>query len=170
MNEDFEEILNNLLNCGYKVRFRPHPETIKRSEKLMMSYKENFKHKNFIFDDNSENIEAMKNAKCLITDNSGISIEYMMLFKKPVIYYSDFDKVHNESFDMFKGLTPIEDTIKDKFGYEFNKHELNEIEKVINKAITNFDKKEIDNFLKNNFYNYGNTIDYFDKNFSKICI
>ena len=169
INEDFEEILNNLLNCGYKVRFRPHPETIKRSEKLMMSYKENFKHKNFIFDDNSENIEAMKNAKCLITDNSGISIEYMMLFKKPVIYYSDFDKVHNESFDMFKGLTPIEDTIKDKFGYEFNKHELNEIEKVINKAITNFDKKEIDNFLKNNFYNYGNTIDYFDKNFSKIC-
>ena len=169
INEDFEEILKNLLNSGHKVRFRPHPETIKRSQNLMESYKEKFKHKNFLFDDNSENLEAMKNAKCLITDNSGISIEYMMLFKKPVIFYSDFDKVHNESFEMFKGLVPIEDTIKEKFGYEFNKHELIEIDKVINKAINNFDKKEIDNFLKNNFYNYGNTIDYFDKNFSKIC-
>ena len=169
INEDFEEILKNLLNSGYKVRFRPHPETIKRSQNLMDTYKEKFKNKNFIFDDNSENLEAMKNAKCLITDNSGISIEYMMLFKKPVIFYSDFDKVHNESFEMFKGLVPIEDTIKEKFGYEFHKHELNEIDKVINKAISSFDKKEIDNFLKNNFYNYGNTIDYFDKNFSKIC-
>ena len=169
INEDFEEILKNLLNSGYKVRFRPHPETIKRSQSLMESYKEKFKHKNFLFDDNSENLEAMENAKCLITDNSGISIEYMMLFKKPVIFYSDFDKVHNENFEMIKGLVPIEDTIKDKFGYEFHKHELNEIDKVINKAISSFDKKEIDNFLENNFYNYGNTIDYFDKNFSKIC-
>ena len=169
INEDFEEIITNLLNSDYKVRFRPHPETIKRSQNLMESYKQKFKGKNFLFDDNSENLEAMKNAKCLITDNSGISIEYMMLFKKPVIFYSDFDKVHNESFEMFKGLVPIEDIIKDKFGYEFNKHELNEIEEIINKVVINFDKKEIDNFLKDNFYNYENTIDYFDKNFSKIC-
>ena len=170
INEDFEEILDNLLNSGHKVRFRPHPETVKRSRNLMESYKVKFKNENFVFDDNSENLEAMKNAKCLITDNSGISIEYMLLFKKPVIFYSDFDKVHNESFDKFKDLTPIEDTIKDKFGYEFNKHELNNIENIINQAIETFDINELDNFIKTNFYNYGNTIDYFDKNFSKICI
>ena len=68
----------------------------------MNSYKEKFKGKNFLFDDNSENLEAMQNAKCLITDNSGISIEYMMLFKKPVIFYSDFDKVHNENLKCSK--------------------------------------------------------------------
>ena len=170
INEDFVEILANLLNSGHKVRFRPHPETVKRSRNLMESYKVKFKNENFVFDDNSENLEAMKNAKCLITDNSGISIEYMLLFKKPVIFYSDFDKVHNESFDKFKDLTPIEDTIKDKFGYEFNKHELNNIENIINQAIETFDINELDNFIKTNFYNYGNTIDYFDKNFSKICL
>ena len=170
INEDFEEIITNLLDSGLKVRFRPHPETIKRSQNLMNSYKEKFKGKNFLFDDESENFEAMQNAKCLITDNSGISIEYMMLFKKPVIFYSDFDKVHNENFEKFKSLTPIEDIIKDKFGYEFNKHQIQEIEKIIDKAVKSFDKKEIDNFLKNNFYNYENTIDFFDKNFSKICI
>ena len=170
INEDFEEIITNLLDSGLKVRFRPHPETIKRSQNLMNSYKEKFKGKNFLFDDESENFEAMQNAKCLITDNSGISIEYMMLFKKPVIFYSDFDKVHNENFEKFKSLIPIEDIIKDKFGYEFNKHQIQEIEKIIDKAVKSFDKKEIDNFLKNNFYNYENTIDFFDKNFSKICI
>jgi hypothetical protein len=169
INEDFEEIIENLLNSGLKVRFRPHPETIKRSKNLMNSYKEKFKDKNFLFDDNSENLDAMQNAKCLITDNSGISIEYMMIFKKPVIFYGDFDKVHNENFEKFKSLTPIEDVIKDKFGYEFNKHQIQEIEIIVDKAVKSFDKKEIDNFLNNNFYNYENTIDYLDKNFSKIC-
>ena len=48
-------LCQNLLNSGFKVRFRPHPETIKRSQNLMESYKEKFKHKNFLFDDNSEN-------------------------------------------------------------------------------------------------------------------
>ena len=159
-----------MLNSGLKVRFRPHPETIKRSQNLMNSYKEKFKDKNFLFDDKSENLEAMQNAKCLITDNSGISIEYMMLFKKPVIFYSDFDKVHNENFEKFKSLTPLEDIIKDKFGYEFNKHQIQEIERIIDNAVKSFDKKDIDNFMKNNFYNYENTINYFDQNLSKICI
>ena len=169
INEDFEEILTNLLNKGFRVRFRPHPETIKRSQSLMNLYKDKFNGPNFHFDDNPENLEALQNAKCLITDNSGISIEYMVLFKKPVIFYSDFDKIHNESFEMYKDLEPIEDTIKDKFGYEFHKHEINKIEKIIDQAITKFDQKEIDNFLKDNFYNNGNTVEYFDKNFSKIC-
>ena len=170
INEDFGEILTNLINSGYKVRFRPHPETIKRSEDLMNSYKEKFKSKNFIFDDDPENFKAMQNAMCLITDNSGISIEYMMLFKKPVIFYNDFDKVHNESYEMYKNFQPIEDIIKDKFGYQFNKHQIIEIKKVVNDALNKFDKNEIDDFTKKNFYNFGSTMEYFDKNLLKICI
>ena len=170
INEDFEEIITNLINAGCNVRFRPHPETIKRANNLINSYKEKFKNKNFIFDDDPENFKALQNAKCLITDNSGISIEYMMIFKKPVIFYNDFDKVHNENYEMYKDLTPIEDIIKNKFGYQFNKHQIIEIKSVINEAINKFDKNEIDNFKKNNFYNLGKTIEYFDKNLLKICI
>ena len=170
INEDFELILNNLILLGYKVRFRPHPETIKRSENLMNTYKAKFENKNFIFDDKPENLEALENAKCLITDNSGISIEFMMIFKKPVIYYNNFDKIHNEKFEMFRNLQPMEDNIKDKFGYEFNKNQINEIKNILNNVLNSFDENEIDNFLINNFYNFGNSIKYFDKNLLKICI
>ncbi len=170
INEDFEEIIVNLLRSGHKVRFRPHPETIKRSQNLMNFYRNKFNGENFIFDKNAENFEAMQNAKCLITDNSGISIEYMMIFKKPVIFYSDFDKLHNENFDMYKNLRPIEDIIKDKFGYQFNKHQISEIKKIVDLANNKFDKKEIDNFVKENFYNNDSTIEYLDKNLSNICI
>ena len=169
INEDFEEIITNLLNKGFKVRFRPHPETLKRAKALMKLYKEKFESSNFIFDDNSENLESLNKAKFLITDNSGISIEYMMIFKKPVIFYNDFDKIHNEEFKIYNNLEPLEDMIKKKFGYEFNKHEIKNISHIIEMASENFDKYEIDNFLEKNFYNYGKTIEYFEKNFSKIC-
>ena len=169
INEDFEEIITNLLNKGFKVRFRPHPETLKRAKALMKLYKEKFESSNFIFDDNSENLESLNKAKFLITDNSGISIEYMMIFKKPVIFYNDFDKIHNEEFKIYNNLEPLEDMIKKKFGYEFNKHEIRNISHIIEMASENFDKYEIDNFLEKNFYNYGKTIEYFEKNFSKIC-
>lgn len=169
INEDFEEIITNLLNKGFKVRFRPHPETLKRARALMKLYKEKFESSNFIFDDNSENLESLNKAKFLITDNSGISIEYMMIFKKPVIFYNDFDKIHNEEFKIYNNLEPLEDMIKKKFGYEFNKHEIKNISHIIEMASENFDKYEIDNFLEKNFYNYGKTIEYFEKNFSKIC-
>lgn len=169
INEDFEEIITNLLNKGFKVRFRPHPETLKRAKALMKLYKEKFESSNFIFDDNSENLESLNKAKFLITDNSGISIEYMMIFKKPVIFYNDFDKIHNEEFKIYNNLEPLEDMIKKKFGYEFNKHEIRNISHIIEMASEKFDKYEIDNFLEKNFYNYGKTIEYFEKNFSKIC-
>ncbi len=169
INEDFEEIITNLLNKGFKVRFRPHPETLKRAKALMKLYKEKFESSNFIYDDNPENLESLNKAKFLITDNSGISIEYMMIFKKPVIFYNDFDKIHNEEFKIYNNLEPLEDMIKKKFGYEFNKHEIKNISHIIEMALENFDKYEIDNFLEKNFYNYGKTIEYFENNFSKIC-
>jgi len=136
----------------------------------MNLYRVKFENKNFILDDKPENLEALEKAKCLITDNSGISIEFMMIFKKPVIYYTDFDKIHNDKYEMFKNLQPMEDNIKDKFGYEFNKYQIKEIKNILDNALMTFDQSEIDNFLKNNFYNVGNSIKYFNKNLSNICI
>jgi hypothetical protein len=170
INEDFEKIIERLIDSGYRVRFRPHPETIKRSLNLMTFYRDKFKGSNFVFDNDTENLNAMQKAKCLITDNSGISIEYMMLFKKPAVYYNDFEKIHNEEFDMYKNLNTIDDTIKNKFGFKFDKNQIFDIQKIIQQSITNFDKKEIDYFLDNNFYNLGKTIKYFEDNLQKICI
>ena len=169
INEDFEKILENLLKSGFKVRFRPHPETIKRSYKLMNKYKTKFKSDNFIFDDSNENFLSLQKAKCLITDNSGISIEYIMIFKKPVIFYNNFDKNHNEEFEIYKNINPIEDIVKIKFGYEFNNQQIHEIKKIINNAINIFNKDDVDNFFNKNFYNVQNTINFFENNISSIC-
>ena len=170
INQDFEKIIKNLLECNNKVRFRPHPETIKRFPKIMKIYKDLFKTQNFIFDDNPNNLEAMDNAKYLITDNSGISIEFLLIFKKPVFFYTDSEKIHNPKHQMYKNLSTMEDIIRNKFGYKFNYDQIQDINNIIRNSDKVFDTSSIDSFIDENFYNYKNTIDYIDKNFSKILI
>ena len=169
IHEDIEKIIYQLINSKFKVRFRPHPEIVKRSQKLMLYFKKIFKGNYFIYDDSPENFTAMNRAKCLITDNSGISIEFMMIFKKPVIYYDEFDKIHNLNYKIFNNLETMEDIAKNRFGYKF-KNQINDIENIIKNSLNRFDSSEIDNFIDDNFYNFNNTINFFSKNLDNICL
>ena len=102
----------------------------------------------------------MENAKCLITDNSGIAIEFLLLFKKPVLYFEDIDKVHNTKFNEYNDLVTMDQKVKKTFGYIFKKEDIKDLDTIINKSISDFRNKdaEINDFINNNFYNYGMTI------------
>ena len=136
----------------------------------MLYFKKIFKGNYFIYDDSPENFAAMNRAKCLITDNSGISIEFMMIFKKPVIYYDEFDKIHNLNYKIFGDLETMENIVKDRFGYKFKKNQISDIENIIKNSLNKFDSSEIDNFIDKNFYNFKNTINFFNKNLDNICL
>ena len=112
INENFEKIIDKTLKSGFKVRFRPHPENLKRSQMFLNSIKKKFISEFFIFDDEPENYKAFEKAKCLITDNSGISIEFLLFMRRPIIYFDDFDKIHNNQVENFKNLETIDDRIK----------------------------------------------------------
>lgn len=165
INENFELIVEKIIQEGFKVRFRPHPENLKRSRSILNNLKEKFKGDNFIFDDKAENIEALEKSKCLITDTSGIAIEYLVLMKRPILYFDDLDKIHNKQFNMFKDLETMDIKVKSKFGYKFEMSQIIDLKKNINFAISDFKDKDksINEFINENFYNYKNTINYFDK-------
>jgi len=160
INENLEEIIRSVLKKGYNVKFRPHPENFKRSMNIINSFKKNFSNEKFILDENTENINSMENAKCLITDNSGIAIEFLLLFKKPVLYFEDIDKVHNTKFNEYNDLITMDQKVKKTFGYIFKKEDIKDLDTIINKSISDFRNKdaEINDFINNNFYNYGMTI------------
>ena len=169
MNKNIEIIIDEALNKGFKVRYRPHPENFKRSKNILDAYKKKFINNDFILDDSAENITSMENAKCLITDNSGIAIEYILLLKRPVLYFEDFQKIHNTEYKKFDDLIAIEDKIKDLFGYSFKKNEINNLESIINNSISDFHNKdeEIQKFINDNFYSFGTTIKNFENLLSK---
>jgi YidC/Oxa1 family membrane protein insertase len=170
INENFIELISILLDKKQKVIFRPHPEHYKRSKKILQNIKNKFSNENFKFDDNSENIGSMEKAKCLITDSSGIAIEYIMTLKRPVLYLDEFDKIHNNEFNDYSDLKTIDYKIKENFGYLFKKKEFDQIDIIINQSIEDFKNKipTLDSFINENFSNYGKTKDYFAEISKKI--
>ena len=170
INENFEEIIEVLLRKNYNVRFRPHPEHIKRSGIFLNRIKEKFKLRNFVFDLNIENIKSMEQAQCLVTDNSGIAIEFTLILKKPVLYFKSLKKIHNEEIKDYDDLFNLEDAVEKKFGYKFEHGDIEKIDQLINNAIKKFSENNIakmDEFLNKNFYNVNNTVHFFEKNIHK---
>jgi YidC/Oxa1 family membrane protein insertase len=170
LNENVESIIKKTLEKGFKVRFRPHPENLKRSKLYLKELKNKFSDQLFFYDDGAENLESMEKAKCLITDSSGIAIEYILMFKRPVLYIDGVDKIHNNEFSKYNDLITMDEKIRDKFGYLLKKDELDNIDTLINKALSDFENKdtEIENFINQNFYNYGETIKKFEENITNI--
>ena len=170
INENFIKLIEILLDKKQKVIFRPHPEHYKRSKKILQYIKNKFLNENFEFDNNSENINSMEKAKCLITDNSGIAIEFIITLKRPVLYLDEFDKIHNTEFNNYSALKTIDYKIKKNFGYLFKEKEFNQIDLIINNSIEDFKNKVpmLDSFINENFANYGKTKDYFAKISKKI--
>jgi hypothetical protein len=164
INENLELIIKEILQKGYKVRFRPHPENFVRSKNKIEYICNKFKNELFTLDSSKENKESMEKAKCLITDNSGIAIEYILLFKKPVLYFDDVDKIHNKEFDKYKNLQTMDNIVKDKFGFSFTINEIESLDLIIEKSISEFINKdnEIKVFTNKNFYNFNQTIKKFE--------
>ena len=170
INENFVKIIDNVIKSGFKVRFRPHPENLKRSQMYLNSIKKKFNDEMFVYDDEPDNYKAFEKAKCLITDNSGISIEFFLLMKRPIIYFDDFDKIHNSEIENFKDLETIDDCVKRKFGIFFKENEMNNMKNIIDKSILNFKENsdEVDKFIDINFFNFNKTTDFINKNLGDI--
>ena len=168
MNQNLEFLIDEVLKKGFNVRFRPHPENFKRSANIIEGFQKKFKNSKFILDDTVENKEAMENAKCLITDNSGIAIEYILLFKKPVLYFEDVKKIHNSNFEKYNDLITMEEKVKTTFGYIFTMNEIKNIDLIINNSIKDFKNKDniIEKFTNENFYNFGLTVENLDQVFN----
>ena len=170
INEFFADIIDFLLKKNFKVIFRPHPEHLKRSKVVLDKIKKNLINKNFSFDTYSENIGSMQNAKCLITDNSGIALEYTLILKRPVLYLDDKEKLHNSELIDYVNLNNLEDSVKNVFGYKFKREDVHSIDSLINKSIKDFNSRnsEIDKFVNKNFYNNSNIIKFLKNSMNDI--
>ena len=166
IDENFLKVIDELLRNNYKVTFRPHPEHYKRSKIILKTIIEKFDtNKYFRFDHNSGNMNSMEKAKCIITDISNISFEYMLLLNRPVLYLEGINKIHNKNYSDFSNFESIENKLKRKFGFSFLEKDISKIDTMVSEAILNFKHKipELNQFKEKYFFNYGKTIDEFEK-------
>ena len=106
----------------------------------------------------------MEKAKCLITDTSGIYLEYMLILNRPVLFLDGIDKIHNEDYGDYKNFIPIEQKFKNEFGTIFSENEIKNIDLLVENSIKNFNSKipQLNNLKNNSFFNFGKTIERFE--------
>ena len=167
INENCINLIDELIKNKHNVCFRPHPEHFKRSKRTLKNIQERFSsNKNFRFDDDPENISSMERAKCLITENSGFLLEFMLTLDRPVLFLDDgIDKIHNENYADFKDFLALEVKFRNEFCETFSGDEIKNIDMLIKTTLKSFPSKIPQlNILKNSaFSNLGKTIEEFEK-------
>ena len=126
-----EELIEILLDSGYKVLLRPHYRIINDSKNLIDLIKKKFgTNRNFIFEEGIIESKMFHSSSYFISDWSGISMEYAFVFEKPVIFIDVPKKIMNLESDKIS-CEPIEISIRKKIGEVVSPKELGKIPKLI---------------------------------------
>lgn len=81
------KIIDVLLNTGYHIIIRPHPQSFTSEkelmDKLMSQYPESGQ---LEWNRDNDNFEVLKRADILISDFSGVTFDFSLVYNKPIIY------------------------------------------------------------------------------------
>ena len=144
------DVISNLLSKNFILTLRPHPEHYKRSKNTINKINKLFSNeKNFFLDKSISNLKSLEKAEILITDNSSIVFEFMLIFKRPIIYIDYKEKIHNIDRNKIPILT-IEEEFKTTFGNKLNINKLKNLADLCENLIkeNNVSSQLVDSFAK----------------------
>tara|TARA_B110000977_G_C11031495_1_gene475437 strand:- start:313 stop:1488 length:1176 start_codon:yes stop_codon:yes gene_type:complete len=142
------ELIENLVTAGHQVYLRPHPMTIRDDYKKIDDIKKIFSNKeNFFLQENHTNRDILFESDALITDWSGIGIEYGLGLLKPVIYI-DIPKKNLNHESSKINITPIESKIRSEIGALVKIDDIHKIDMIIKEVILKQKKDDLEKLRK----------------------
>jgi YidC/Oxa1 family membrane protein insertase len=151
------ELLEILLKSDFKVLLRPHFKIFEESKELIQNIHERFDmNSNFTLEEGIIPTEKFHSSRCMISDWSGISLEYAFTFERPVIFINVPKKVLNQDSNDIS-IDPIEISIRDKIGYVIEPKNLEQILEKIREIDNNSFRDRIREIRSETVYNIGNS-------------
>jgi YidC/Oxa1 family membrane protein insertase len=154
-----QEIVHILLDSGFNVFLRPHPMTIKKSNKVIQKIEKEYKDNlNFKLETDIRSTESFFLSDCMISDWSGVAIEYAFAFEKPILYIDTPQKINNPEYDQ-TNLVPLEEKIRSQIGEVLSLSQLSLIPSKINQFLQsqNKFKEKIQKIKEETVFNIGNS-------------
>jgi YidC/Oxa1 family membrane protein insertase len=150
------ELIEILLKMNFKVLLRPHFLILKNSNQLIKKIQLQFgNNPNFIFEKGIIPSNKFHNSICMISDWSGISLEYAFTFERPVIFIDVPKKILNQNSEDIS-LEPIEISIRKKIGFVISPNNLEVIPEIIEDIFNkNPLKEQIKKIRSETVYNIG---------------
>ena len=78
------KLLRSLSNTDFKIIVRPHPQSIKSEENILLPLQKEFSAFEWNYD--NDNFDVLNKADILITDFSGVIFDFAFIFGKPLLY------------------------------------------------------------------------------------
>ena len=160
MDSCLDDIIESLYkHDDYHLIVRPHPEYTKRNSYKLQQIVEKYKDydpKKLTFELDFSTNKSIYTSDIIITDWSGISVEFCLATKKPAVFINTKMKVQNPDWEKLE-ITPVEIEIRDKFGKAIEKEDAKNIDETIAELIKNNKtyKKEIETYFETFIYNHG---------------
>lgn len=81
------KIIDVLLNTGYHVIVRPHPQSFKSETKMIEDLMARYPNSDQLeWNRDTDNFEVLRRSDILISDFSGVIFDFTLIYDKPVIY------------------------------------------------------------------------------------
>ncbi|MBR6680895.1 MAG: membrane protein insertase YidC [Clostridia bacterium] len=120
-----DELIEGLMCEQYHITVRPHPEYVKRYGARMKAIVDRFADRvgdRLSFELDFSGNKSIYSADLLITDWSGISVEYCFATKRPAIFVNTKMKVLNPNWQKI-GCEPVEISLRNIIGVALEKDE-----------------------------------------------
>jgi YidC/Oxa1 family membrane protein insertase len=152
-------LVNLLLENGYRVIVRPHPETVRRCPKLINTLATKFRNNPEVTMERSVAADdSLLISDILICDCSGVALEYALGTERPVLFLEVPYKIKNDRFRELD-IEPLELAIREKIGVIVSPEKIDTVPENIGKLIAEHKKykEQIVQLRKQYVYAFGHS-------------
>lgn len=149
LNKFGDEIIKTLLETGYHIIIRPHPQSFTSEADLMNHLMTEFPNSNSLeWNRDSDNFDVLRRSDILISDFSGIVYDYSLVYRKPVIYADvEFDDSPYDAWWLDTPFWPIASL--PKIGKQLTKDNMQNLKELIDSCIESTEyKNNIDSLIE----------------------
>lgn len=129
------QIVTALLEEGFAVTLRPHPQTSRLRPALITAIvARHGAHPSFALDTDMESWRSLREADVMISDWSGAAFEFAFARRRPVIFLDVPRKVNNPAYEEL-GLEPFESALRPAVGQVVAPERLDELPQLIRRCL-----------------------------------
>ncbi len=159
LDSSIDALIENLYSDKYHITVRPHPEYVKRYPQKMQTIVDKYADKvgdGLTFELDFTHNKSVYSADMLITDWSGIALEYCFATKRPAVFVNTKIKCMNPNWEKIECI-PTEISLRDIVGVSIDKDKLSEIGKTVENLFDRAQEYEqiIENTLNSHLFNIG---------------
>ena len=130
-----EKIISALVDTGYNIIIRPHPQSFESEKELMDDLMKKFPNGDKLsWNRDNDNFNVLKQSDIMITDFSGVMFDYALIFDRPFIYADiEFDKSAYDAAWLDEDMWTLR--ILPHIGIPLKEEDFGNIKEVIDKTV-----------------------------------